>query len=209
MLPWGADPDRFHPNVLPLDRAAFNLTPTEQVILALGRLVPKKGFDILIVAFGALLRTCPEAQLVIGGTGPQAQDLERLARQHGLEKHLHLVGPIPWQNVPGFLAMADVFVLPSVHDPAGNVDGLPTVLLEAMAVGKPVVASRIAGVPLVIEDGVNGLLCPQGDADTLSRQMAMLLAESELRKRLGRAACAAVVEHFNWPICSPRSDRPF
>jgi SAM-dependent methyltransferase len=161
-------------------------------------LVPKKGFDVLVEALPHVLQGHPQAQLVIGGTGPQAGELQQRARNLGVEARLHLPGTISWQDVPGFLAMADVFVLPSVRDRAGNTDGLPTVLLEALALGKPVVATEIAGVPLVVRSGANGLLCPPGDARALGSALSELLSDPDCRRRLGQAGRAAVEERFNW-----------
>jgi glycosyltransferase involved in cell wall biosynthesis len=198
VVAWGADPARFHPAVAPLDRAGFGLANDDVVLVALGRIVPKKGFDVLVRALPSLLQSHPDVQVLIGGDGFQRDQLRRLAASLGVSEHLHLPGRIPWDKVSAFLNMGDVFVLPSVRDAAGNLDGLPTVLLEALALAKPVVATRIGGVPLVIEDGVNGILCPPGDSDMLCLAITSLLEDRSLQARLGRAARASVEEHFNW-----------
>jgi len=198
LIAWGADPVRFHPAVTPLNRSDFGLTRDDIVLVALGRIVPKKGFDVLVRALPSLLQAHPYVHVLIGGGGAQRDQLRHLAADLGVLGHLHLPGRIPWDSVPGFLAMGDIFVLPSVRDAAGNLDGLPTVLLEALALGKPVVATRIGGVPLVIEDGVNGVLCPPSDASALSRAIALVLEDGSLRAQLGQAARLSVEEHFNW-----------
>lgn len=198
IIAWGADPARFHPAVAPFDRADFGLAGDDIVLVALGRIVPKKGFDVLVQALPSLLASHPGVQVLIGGDGFQRDQLCHLATSLGVSDYLHLPGRIPWDRVPAFLNMGDIFVLPSVRDAAGNLDGLPTVLLEALALGKPVVASGIGGVPLVIEDGVNGMLCPPGDSDALSQATASLLEDSSLRARLGQAARLSVEERFNW-----------
>ncbi len=198
LVAWGADPGRFHPAVPPTDRRRFGLTADDTVLVCLGRIVPKKGFDVLLRALPAILRAAPATHVLIGGDGPQREELGRLAAELGVAEHVHFAGQIPWDQVAAFLAAGDIFLLPSVRDAAGNLDGLPTVLLEAMALGKPVVASRIAGVPLVIEDGVNGLLCPAGDADALAAAVAGLLADPPRREALGRAGRRSVEERFNW-----------
>jgi glycosyltransferase involved in cell wall biosynthesis len=198
LVPWGADPERFSPAVQPLDRSCFGLSQDAAILIALGRIVAKKGFDILVQALPTLLESDPRVHVLIGGDGDQREVLAKLAASLGVQDHVHLPGRIPWDDVPAFLAMGDVFVLPSVRDAAGNVDGLPTVLLEALALGKPVVASQIGGVPLVISDGVNGVLCPAGDVDALTQTIIRLANDVELRIRLGQAARTSVEEEFNW-----------
>jgi len=198
IVAWGADPHRFHPTIIPLGRSNFGLTSDDVVLVALGRIVPKKGFDILVQALPSLLQSHPRVQVLIGGDGVQREQLCHLAADLGVLDHLHLPGRIPWDKAPAFLAMGDIFVLPSMRDTAGNLDGLPTVLLEALALGKPVVATRIGGVPLVIEDGVNGIVCPPNDAGQLSQAIARVLNDSALRTRLGEAARSSVEERFNW-----------
>lgn len=198
LIAWGADPTRFSPAVRPLDRALFDLTKEDTVLVCLGRIVPKKGFDVLLHALPALLDSHPELQLVIGGDGDQRERLAELAVELGISKQIRLPGRISWEDVPAFLAMGDLFVLPSVRDAAGNVDGLPTVLLEAMALGKPVVATQIGGVPLVIEHGENGILCPPGNTSALEEAIAMLLENPSLQHKISQAARTSVEERFNW-----------
>ncbi|MFW6116216.1 MAG: glycosyltransferase [bacterium] len=198
LVAWGADPTRFHPTVPPLKRSNFQLTDEDLVLVSLGRVVPKKGFDVLVRALPSLLSICPRAHLLIGGDGPERDALLQRATDLGVSSHVHLPGEISWEQVPRFLAMGDVFVLPSVRDAAGNIDGLPTVLLEAMAAGKPVVATTIGGVPLVVEHRVNGVLCRPGDPDALTQAIGQLIGDASLRARLGGAARTSVEERLNW-----------
>lgn len=198
LIAWGADPVRFNPAVTALDRSKFGLTGEDVLLIALGRIVPKKGFDVLVRSLPSLLSLCPQAQMLIGGDGAQRDELRRLAESLGISDRVHFPGRIPWDQVPGFLNMGDIFVLPSVHDAAGNVDGLPTVLLEAMGCGKPIVATTVGGVPLVIEDQVNGLLCPPGDPGALSQTLARIIEDDSLRAQLGQEARSSVEERFNW-----------
>ncbi|MCS7177932.1 MAG: glycosyltransferase [Anaerolineae bacterium] len=198
LIVWGADPARFHPGVTPFDRSVLGLKSDDIVIAALGRMVPKKGFDVLVQALPLILRSFKDVHLVIGGDGIQRDELFQIAKKLGIERSFHLPGQIPWDKVPAFLNMADIVVVPSVPDMSGNLDGLPTVLLEAMAVGKPVVATKVGGVELVIRDGENGLLCPPGDPYALSAAVVLLLKDKVLRSRLGRAARQSVESRFNW-----------
>jgi phosphatidyl-myo-inositol dimannoside synthase len=198
LIAWGADPVRFSPEAAPLPRADLDLPSEAKLLTALGRLVPKKGFAVLVGALPALAAACPEVHLLIGGDGPQREELTVLADRLGVKERLHLLGRLSWDQVPGFLAMGDLFVLPSVRDPAGNLDGLPTVLLEAMAIGKPVVASELGGVPLVVRDGVNGRLCRPGDVAELAQVLTGLLIDPVKRARLGRAGRISVETEFTW-----------
>lgn len=198
LVAWGADPERFHPGVPTMDRSRVGLSPDDVILVALGRIVPKKGFDVLVRAMPPLVEAYPYVHLIIGGDGSQRAGLADLAVSLGIADHVHLPGRIPWNDVPAFLAMGDIFVLPSVRDASGNEDGLPTVLLEALSLGQPVVASRIGGVPLVVKPGENGILCPSGNTEALSQAIAGLVGDDRLRARLGEAARASVQEQFNW-----------
>ncbi len=198
LITWGVDHLRFHPRVCPLARSEFGLREDDFVVIALGRIVPKKGFDVLVRALPSLLISYPNVHVVIGGDGVQREELLRLAAELKVSEHLHMPGRIPWDKVPAFLAMGDVFVLPSVKDASGNLDGLPTVLLEAMALGKAVVATNVGGIPLVITDKINGLLCPPGDYNALSQSICLLIRNASLRQQLGQSARHSVEEQFNW-----------
>ena len=169
VLPYGVDVDAYAPlsGGEPDLRRDLGIEPTELVVLALGRLVYKKGFDSLIRAIPEVVNRCPRARFVIAGGGDLHGTLSELARRLGVANYLVMPGSVPWHRTPRYFSMADVLVVPSVVDDAGNVDGLPNVLLEGMAAGLPVIASRVAGIPAVVEDRVNGLLTPPGDVTAL------------------------------------------
>ena len=199
LLPWGADPEQFHPDHRNAEtRASYSAGPGDVLIVALGRMVHKKGFDRLLAAMPAVLARQPRARLVLGGDGPLRESLARQAAGLGVEGHVTFAGRVPWDCVPELLAAADIFVLPSVRDENGNVDGLPTVLLEAMSSGAAVVASDIGGVGLVVEHGRTGLRVPPGDVEALANAILSLAGDPQRSRALGQAARQAVVEHFNW-----------
>ncbi len=198
LVPWGANPIKFSPDVRPLDRAVFGLSESDDIVMSLGRLVPKKGFDVLVQVLPHLLPKYPALHVVIGGEGGERERLQLLAQTLGVSDHVHLVGSILWHQVPSFLTMGNIFALPSILDPTGNLDGLPTVLLEAMASGRAVVASRIAGVPLVIRNGSNGLLCSPGDIEEWAETISRVLEDEALCQKLGYEARRSVVENLNW-----------
>jgi glycosyltransferase involved in cell wall biosynthesis/trans-aconitate methyltransferase len=191
LLPWGADPVIFQSRAREKGQEPLK-------IASLGRMVPKKGFNHLLEAWAQIAEQFPRARLRIGGDGPLLETLRKEIRSLGIDGQTDLPGSIPWDQVPDFLAAADLFVLPSMRDRAGNIDGLPTVLLEAMSCGLPVVASDLGGIPLVIENGANGYLVPPGDVDALAQRLHTLLNNKQERERLGRAARTSVVDSFNW-----------
>lgn len=204
MIPWGADPLFFaHPKNLNGLRDRLGLTEGESVILALGRLVGKKGFDVLIHAMPHILCCHPQARCVIIGDGPEASRLQALADTLGVSEQVLFPGSIPWNQVPAYLHLGDVFVAPSVHD-AGNLDGLPTVVLEAMAAGRPVVASNVAGLPLVVSHGETGLLVPERDPIALAEAVSYLLQYPEVRQRFGEAGRQRVLRELNWETVARR-----
>ena len=99
--------------------------------------------------------------------------------------------------MPAYLALADIFVAPSIHD-RGNVDGLPTVILEAMAAGKPIVASRVGGIPLVVKEGVNGFLVNENDVPALASCLSQLLISEDIVSTYGNMSQRLVEDRFNW-----------
>ena len=199
LIPWGVDPKKFYPKPKnPNSAHSWGFRTENTHIIALGRLVHKKGFDVLILAFADLAEKYPHVRLVIGGEGSLRTSLEALVQKYNIQNRVIFPGRIPWDQVADFFALGDIFVLPSIRDAHGNVDGLPTVLLEALACGIPVVASDIGGVQMVIEDGENGLLIPPEDLQTLRETLTRLLGNAEERTRLGQAAHKSVVNDHVW-----------
>ena len=205
LVAWGADPQLFTPANRSLEkRRRLGIAEGAVVVESLGRLVYKKGFDVLIQAMPAVLADCPQVTCLLGGDGPLRSALESQARAAGIQGKMAFAGRIPWNEVPDFLACADIFTLPSVVDKAGNMDGLPTVLLEAMASGVAVIASDLGGVPLVVKDNETGRLLPPGDAQALAAAIRELAQDAGRRETLGRNARAAVEREFNWEMVAER-----
>jgi glycosyltransferase involved in cell wall biosynthesis len=199
LLAWGADPVLFHPTLHLLEnRRTFGWNQSELVVAALGRMVYKKGFNILITALPEVVSHYPRVRVVFGGDGPLREELIYEADRLSVSNKVSFLGRIPWDHVQEFLASSDIFVLPSVKDTYGNMDGLPTVLLEAMSCGVPVIASDIGGVSMVVEHGRTGLLVPPGDAHALANAIATLAEDPAKRQAIGQAARRAIEEQFNW-----------
>jgi glycosyltransferase involved in cell wall biosynthesis len=187
-------------------RAELGLAPEAALVLGLGRLVAKKGFNVLLDAWPAVLRAIPGATLVIAGYGDQRERLERQAAALGLGSSARFIGRLERERAAAYVAAADVFALPIVRE---GVDGLPNVLLEAMGAGRAVVASGVAGVPDVVEDGIHGLVVPERDPAALAAAITRLLADPDLARRLGAAARARVERELTWERTAERFEAVF
>ncbi|HOR19937.1 MAG TPA: glycosyltransferase [Brevefilum sp.] len=199
LLAWGADPDIFKPiNNRAAIRRKYGWGEDEIIVAALGRLVYKKGFDKLISIVPDLLLESNNFRVVIGGSGPLEQELTELVEKLKVTGHVSFPGQILWHEVPEFLGAADIFVLPSQRDRAGNLDGLPTVLLEAMSCGLPCIASDIGGVRLVIQDHKNGFIIDQDDRHNFIKILKELLINKSYQRQVGGLARQSVLEKYNW-----------
>jgi glycosyltransferase involved in cell wall biosynthesis len=185
-------------NGLDLDRFPFS-APGERPpeIIAVGRLVEKKGFSDLIEACAHLRdRGTPFSCRIIGG-GELEADLRARIERFGLGAHVCLSGPRPQREVIERLRRAAVFAAPCVVGRDGNRDGLPTVLLEAMALGTPCVSTDVTGIPEVLRDGETGLQVPQRAPGALADALARLLTDAALRIRLATAARRLIETSFD------------
>jgi colanic acid/amylovoran biosynthesis glycosyltransferase len=167
------------------------------VILAVGQLKEKKGFAHLLDACRLLADRGTRFACEIVGEGPIRATLAARIDRLGLDAHVRLLGALPHEDVVTRLREATVFALPSVTAPDGDRDGIPNVILEAMAMRLPVVSTRQSGIPEAVVDGGTGLLVPPGDATALADALGRLLADDALRGRLGRAGRARVEEIFD------------
>jgi colanic acid/amylovoran biosynthesis glycosyltransferase len=158
-----------------------------QRLLFVGRLVPAKGVPVLLETIAKIDDTI----LDIAGDGPQREFLEARAAALGVSNRVRFLGYQSQQRVRELLGQADVFVM------ASFAEGLPVVLMEAMAAGVPVVATRIAGIPELVEDGKNGFLVPAGDPAAAATAVRRLLEDAELRNRFAIAGQAKVEREFN------------
>lgn len=200
LVPYGADAKAFHvhPDRAQRVRAQLHLQNDDVMILAVGRLVYKKGFEFLVAAMPQILQRAPNARLVLVGYGDLRAELEMQAHALGLNGHITFAGRVPRQEIPAYFAASDIVSVPSVRDSAGNVDGLPNVVLEGMAAGKPIVASNIAGFPDVIGNGESGLLVPEKDAPALANAIVRLAHDAALRETLGAHAREKIHTRLNW-----------
>jgi len=171
--------------------------PTDPpTILAVGRLVPKKGFEHLVRACHWLAQAGIGFRCVIAGGGPLRRGLETAARKLGLTQ-LTITGMLPPDGVEALYGRASVFVSPSVIASDGDRDGLPNVVLEAMAWRLPVVGTDVGGIPEAVAHEQTGLIVPPNNATALSEAITRLLIDRSLAERLGDAGRRLVVERFS------------
>jgi glycosyltransferase involved in cell wall biosynthesis len=154
------------------------VAPERAHLVSVGRLVPKKGFDVLLRAVAQCKSRRPDLRVTIVGDGEQRGSLERLRSELGLDDAVAFSGALPHERTMETLARANVVGLACRSDEDGNTDALPTVLLEALALGLPIVSTRIAGVPEIVGDG-GGAVCEPDDVDGLARGIGDTLAAVE------------------------------
>lgn len=181
--PHGVDLERF---------GAITRQPVPGRILAVGRLVPKKGFDVLLAALGILHARAVAFECRIVGDGPEVDALAEEARMLGIGDRVTFAGARPHESIVDEYAAAEVFALSPMVTASGDRDGLPNVLLEAMAAGIPVVSSAISGIPEAVMHDVSGMLVEPRRPAALAEALERLLADASLRKRLAAAAADAV-----------------
>ncbi len=165
-------------------------------IVSVGRLVPFKGFEDLIDASAQLARRKTDFACHIIGDGPLRETLQAKIEQLNLSSQVKLLGSLSQDAVLKELQVADIFVLASTTDAQGATDVFPTVILEAMASARPVVSTRLAGIPELVVDGETGILTPPGDSTPLAHGLEQLLRNPELRLRFGNAGRARIENHF-------------
>jgi colanic acid/amylovoran biosynthesis glycosyltransferase len=167
-------------------------------ILSVGRLVPAKGQHILLAAIHHLVRDGRNLRLRLVGDGPDRRSLEDDARRRGLDGVAVFEGAVNPDRIRAIYETADVFAL------ASFAEGIPVVLMEAMAMEIPCVATFITGIPELIRAGLDGLLVAPSDDAALADAIGRLMDDTELRRRLGRAGRKRVVEHYNLDVNIPR-----
>jgi glycosyltransferase involved in cell wall biosynthesis len=197
-VPYGVDATAFGKSAAAGTRERLGVPAGARLVLAVGRLVEKKGLGTLVEAAAGI----SGAHVVIAGAGDLREPLQR--RIEELRAPVSLVGALDRDAVAAAMAAADVVAVPSVVDAAGNVDGLPNTVMEAMAAGRALVASRVAGIPDVVTDGTNGLLVPPGDAAALRAALCRLITDDGLRARLGEAARTAAIRRHGWDMAGRR-----
>src|ERR1041385_6662755 len=167
-------------------------------VLGVGRLIPKKGFDILVQACAILhQQRVPFEAVIVAEGGEHEKEIRRLITTNGLENNVLLPGPMSQSQLYSEYQRASAFCLPCRVLENGDRDGIPNVLMEAMAVGLPVVTSPISGIPELIHHGVNGLLVPSEDPCRLADAFLSLIRDSRLAENLSRNAQETIEARFD------------
>jgi glycosyltransferase involved in cell wall biosynthesis len=177
----------------------WGLEPSDRVILAVGRLHRQKGYDYLIRALATVKREIPTVKLLIAGEGEEKNNLKNLVKSLDLSKEVILAGLC--REVEKLFNFTKLFVLPSLWE------GMPNAVLEAMAAAKPVVATRVGGVPELVIDGETGILVPPEDPESLARAIVKLLRHTAQANSMGNAGRERVQEHFSVTEMVTKTDR--
>ncbi len=188
VVPLGLDLDRLLaldlPSATPASRSG-----DEVVIGYAGRMVPVKALPTLLRAFARAVAVAPRLRLVLAGDGPEREAAEALVDTLGVRTQVQFIGWV--SDLPGFYASLDIFALSSINE------GTPVAVIEAMAAGRPVVATAVGGVPDVVEDGASGLLAPSGDVDAMAAAFVRLASDTPLRHSMGHAGRHLVLQRYS------------
>ena len=194
IIPNGIELEHFHPDVSPIDK----FTDGKLNILFVGRLEKRKGLGYLLKAYKQVKVEVPNSRLIIVGPGTRLRHkYEKQVMRAGL-KDVVFVGHVSYDELPGYYKTADVFC-----SPATGRESFGIVLLEAMAAGKPIVASNISGYASVVDDGIQGLLVPPRDERALAQAIISLLSDSTLRQQMG-ARGKLKAEEYSWEQIAQR-----
>ncbi|MFH2035005.1 MAG: glycosyltransferase [Candidatus Zixiibacteriota bacterium] len=164
--------------------------PSEALLIGTaGRMVPVKSYDFLLKVAQKVIEKFQSTYFILAGEGPLQSELEAFSAELGIKENVKFVG---FQNdINSFLGKLNIFVMSSVHE------GIPMILLEAMAMQKPVVATGVGGIKEVIEDNISGILTPYGDADSMAQKIIDLIANKEVRNQLGISARKRIADRFS------------
>ena len=188
VIPNGIALDPPEPSRRPKIRRMWGIADGEVVVGSVGRLVPQKGYRVLLEAAPHLLQQCPRTKFILVGAGRERVQLEDRAKELGIAHGVHFVGET--DRPMDAIAAMDVFVVSSLFEPFGQV------LLEAMVCSRPIVASNVGGIPEVVEHEISGLLVPPRDPERLAQAILALLTDRDKAMRLVRAGRTRVKTLF-------------
>ncbi|MGC4955441.1 glycosyltransferase family 4 protein [Actinomadura citrea] len=176
-----------------------------RVAVCVSRLVPRKGQDALLHAWPRVLKSVPDAALLLVGGGPYRGDLERLAASLGVGRSVVFTGGVPWEELPAHFDAGDVFAMPCRTRRRGlDVEGLGIVYLEASATGLPVVAGDSGGAPDAVLDGETGLVVPGRSVPDIGEAVAGLLADPDRARAMGEKGRAWIEREWRWDVQASR-----
>jgi 1,2-diacylglycerol 3-alpha-glucosyltransferase len=189
VVPNGIDLAPFRQPLDPHQRTELGFSDEDVLFFYVGRLGPEKNLAFLLHVFAAVVQTYQRVGLVLVGDGPDRENLLSIIQREKMENHVHLIGQIPYVELPRYLAVADAFVTASVTEVH------PLTLIEAMAAGVPILGIRSPGVGDIVQNGRNGFLCPSEDPLIFTAMLMRLALDSEQRRLMGEAALVDVEQY--------------
>lgn len=171
----------------------------EHTVLSVGRLTWRKGYKYLIESIPDILSEYPKARLLLVGEGDQRTPLQQHARKLGIENSVLFLGKVSAERLYSLYHEAEVYVQPSLYEPLG------ITILEAMSMRKPVVATRVGGIPEVITNGVEGILVKPGNSPQLAKAITNIFSDSSCSRRLGNSARKRVEREFTWEVIAKKT----
>jgi len=198
----GIDVDHFIPTDASALRESLGITK-KKVIVSVGRLVHRKGQDFLIESMPQILRSVPDAHLLLIGQGPYREHLQKLVRKHTLESSVTFIGRIGYKDLPMYVCAGDIFAMPSRSRLMGlEVEGLGIVYLEASSCGLPVLAGNSGGAPDAVVQNTTGVVVDGTDSQQIASAAIELLNNSTAAQLMGAAGRKWIVENWRWEIWS-------
>ncbi len=197
---YGVNTDQYYPSTKGIDelRKKFNIDQNKLIILAVGRLVYKKGMHVLIGAIPNVIKNHKNVHFIIVGDGDQRGELETLVKKLKVERYLTMPGTIQRDELLSYYNLCDIYISTSVRDKEGNLDDQSIALVEAMACGgKPAIATDLGGNRLVVKDGINGYVFPMGDSKKLAEKINNLAGNKKLRNQFSAMAFKLAKEEFS------------
>ena len=198
----GIDVEHFIPTDATVLRNSLGLSD-KKVIVSVGRLVHRKGQDYLIEAIPEILKSIPQAHLLLVGEGPYREHLQTLVKKHNLEASVTFIGRIQYKDLPTYICVGDIFAMPSRSRLMGlEVEGLGIVYLEASSCGLPVLAGDSGGAPDALVQNETGLVVNGTDDQQIATAAIKLLTDIELSKKMGLAGRQWIIDKWRWEIWS-------
>ncbi len=196
----GVDPSVFHPDSGGAAvRRRYGIAPGAPVVVSVGRLIPRKGQDMLVLAFAKMLAAVPEARLLVVGGGKDGPRLARLCAGLGIKEQVVLAGPVPWAQTPAFFDAGDVFAMPCRTRLGGlEPEAFGIVFLEAQSTGLPVLVGRSGGAPDAVCDGTTGYVVDPRDPDAIAVRLIELLRDPDRASGMGAAGRTWVEGSWTW-----------
>lgn len=197
VMPMGVSLERFT-NIINPQSIRIEKISNKTILLFVGRISDKKGLSTLIDSISILQNLNDDVQLSIVGDGPLRKQLEKRVDELKLNKYIRFMGMISDRELTDLYISSDIVIVPSIITEYGDTEGLPVVILEAMAAGKPIIASNVSGIPDVIKDGINGFLVEQKNQEQLAEKICYLIEHTDERIQMGINGRKLVEEKFTW-----------